>query len=182
MPTIIGFDCETANRQAGSICQVGCAIVCGGRVVEAYSSHVRLHDSLDYLSPICFGVHGIPISAIRSAPPFCEIWPRLSEFLLSGDVVAIHNAPFDLRQLSFAAKLHGVDLPQFRYQCTCSLSRRKLPHLASHSLSSVAAHLDIAFRHHDACDDAVAAALVADRLGPDPGLMRNFPPGDSPKT
>jgi DNA polymerase-3 subunit epsilon len=43
------------------------------------------------------------------------------------------------------------------------MSRRTFPKLERHNLASVASHLRIALKHHDALSDARASALIAYR-------------------
>ena len=165
MERLIGLDFETANPTFGSICAAGCAVLENGEVVERQEWLIRPHRRLDRMHGACFAVHGISYYDLRDAPEFPAIWPVLRKMLTGGGVVVAHNASFDLNHLSGVLALY--DLPPVSFDCACSLqiSRRLLPELESHSLSAVAAHFDYRFRHHDALEDALAAATIVHRLG-----------------
>ena len=48
----------------------------------------------------------------------------------------------------------------FTYGCSYVFSKKVWPSLFNHKLSTMADHLGISFKHHDALEDARAAALV----------------------
>jgi len=162
---VTGLDFETANPRAGSICSVGAAVVEDGRLISKGSWLVRPHRTLDWFPESFQAIHGIAAADVRHKPQFPGIWPALRELLLMGDMVVAHHAAFDLRHLREVLALYGLPAISFPYACTCLASRRAFPELASHALPAVAAHVGHTFRHHDALEDARAAAVIAGRIG-----------------
>ena len=169
---IVGVDVETACPDHGAVCAIGVAVVHAGRV------HRERHWYIDpgtRFDPRFIGIHGITPDMVRGRPPLRAIWKDLLAFvevsvaaavdppLIAGAVPAAepmfvaHNAQFDKRQVEAAI---GCALP-FRLACTVAMSRRAFPRLHRHNLATVAAHLKIPLRHHDALSDARACALIA---------------------
>jgi len=171
---IAGLDFETANSANGSICAVGCAVQEEGVTVERNEWLIRPHRTLDRMSGVCFAVHGISWYDLRGAPEFPAVWPVLRRMLCDADAVAIHNAPFDLRHLRAALTLYGLPAVGFDYFCTLAASRELLPELPSHALDAMAEHFGIAFRHHDALEDAETCASLFLRLGVPENLRNRF--------
>ena len=167
---LIGLDFETANWKFGSICSVGLALVEDGNVVETRHWLVKPHESMNWMSWHCTAVHGLTSDDIRDAPEFVEIWPLMSAFIMQGDCVVIHNAPFDLRQLRTALTLYALPGIQFPYVCSLRVSRKTLPQIGSHALDAVAEHLGFTFKHHDALEDAIACAKIIAHIGMPDGI------------
>ncbi len=172
---IIGIDVETANSTAGAVCALGIAVVQRGAVVRDAHWLVNPGGTFDarYIQ-----IHGITASAVRGRPSIVGIWPEVLQFLeraktdfaqprlfdfIPPDETPVtfvaHNAPFDRGQLESAL---GMALP-FHLDCTVAMSRKAFPQLPRHNLSTVAAHLGIPLKHHDALSDARACALIAAR-------------------
>ncbi len=106
-------------------------------------------------------IHGITDAMVRGAPRFAAVAPELLE-RLDGAVLVAHNARWDLAFLGAELTLAAVEIPPLVVLDTLGLSRRVLPGLASHSLSSVCAHLGIPRDGaHRAEHDARAAWTVA---------------------
>lgn len=171
---LIGLDFETANWNAGSICSVGLALVEDGNVVETRDWRVRPHSSMNWVSPRFTEIHGITHYDLKDAPEFMEIWPLMSAFVMQGDYVVIHNAPFDLHHLRAAIKLYAVPGIQFPYVCSLRVSRKALPSLGSYKLDAVANHLGFTFKHHDALEDAITCARIVGQVGIPEGLRSSF--------
>lgn len=169
---IVGLDVETACSEHGAVCAIGVAIVHLGRVAD--EAH-WLVDPETRFDPRFIGIHGIRPDMVRGRPPLRAVWKDLLAFVDASVAAAIdppliagaapvvepmfvaHNAQFDKRQVEAAI---GGALP-FRLSCTVAMSRRAFPRLARHNLATVAAHLKIPLRHHDALSDARACALIA---------------------
>lgn len=173
---LIGLDFETANWTDGSICSVGLALVEDGNVVDTRSWLVKPHASMNWMSWRCTAVHGLTSEDIQDAPEFLEIWPMMSAFILQGDCVVIHNAPFDLRHLGAALMLYALPGIQFLYLCSLRVSRKVLPHLHCHKLDAVAQHLGLTFKHHDALEDAITCAKIIAHVGVPEGYQKRFHP------
>jgi len=116
------------------------------------------------------GIHGITPNMVHGAPRFDEVWREIAP--LFGGVVAAHNATFDLAVICKMLARHDVEIPPLTYVCTLLKSRRHLPKEAcgSHKLNDLCAGLEIPLEHHhDSLDDALACALILERLVDDYG-------------
>ena len=171
---IIGLDFETANHNAGSICSAGVAVIQDGCLTDSREWLVRPHASLDWMLPEFSEIHGICYYDLRNAPDFFAVWPALKTFLTSGDCVAIHNAPFDLRHLEAVLDLYKLPSTAFDYVCTLAASRQIFPELPSHSLDAVAGYLGHVFHHHDALEDAVASATILAQIKNPESFQKRF--------
>jgi len=158
MREYIAIDFETANEKRDSACALGIAVVHGGRVVERRSWLIRPPEMR--FSPFNIAVHGIRPAQVIGAPRFVDLWPEVQDYLTSGPVIA-HNAGFDISVLAGTLSAYRIPAPEFDYACTVNIARNVWPQLPSFGLKVVAAHLGIDFVHHDAAEDAVAAAGIA---------------------
>jgi len=171
---LIGLDFETANMRNGSICAAGLALLDDGVLQDSRQWLVRPHRSLDWMLPRFTQIHGISYQQLRHAPEFCDIWPDMAAFIASGDIVVIHNAPFDLGHLRAALTLYGLSNPGFPYVCSLAISRKLYPWMPSHTLNNVAATFGFFFCHHDALADATACATIVANTGIPPRSRKFF--------
>jgi DNA polymerase-3 subunit epsilon len=153
------IDFETANGFRGSPCSVGLSKVRGGVVVEQASWLMvppEGHDHFDYHN---VRVHGIRAEDVAGAPRFRELFPKIMEFV-GEDILAAHNAAFDLGVIRSALEVSGLPGPAFEYVCTVMLSRRCYS-LVSNSLPYAAEEAGVPLvNHHDAGEDARACAGI----------------------
>lgn len=153
----VAIDFETANSKRASVCAVGLVDVRGGKIVDEYYTLVNPHDDFDYF---CIAVHGITPDQVENAPSFADIWPELSR-RIEDRVLVAHNASFDMSVLRRSAETLGLELPPIRYMCSCLLARKIWPEMPNHKLNTVTRQLGLnAFKHHDALEDARAAARI----------------------
>ena len=153
---IIALDFETACAAPGNACQIGLAWIDGDRVTRVEERLIRPRDMRFTFS----WLHGICEEHVWDKPDFPEV---LAEFHdeLDGALVLAHNAPFDAAVMRGCARVYGHTLPRMRYLCTLWIARQVWPELKSKGLASMARHLGIGFRHHNAAEDARACAWVA---------------------
>ncbi|WP_172251626.1 exonuclease domain-containing protein [Saccharibacillus deserti] len=153
----VAIDFETANAKRASVCAVGLVDVRGGQIVDEYYTLVNPHDDFDYF---CIAVHGITPDQVVNSPSFADIWPELRR-RIEDRVLVAHNASFDMSVLRRSAVTHGLEMPHIRYMCSCLLARRIWPDMPNHKLNTVTRELGLnAFKHHDALEDARAAARI----------------------
>lgn len=151
------IDVETANPQMSSICQVGVVRFEGGR--ETASESV-LVDPRSWFCPVHVGIHGIDEGRVAGAPCFRELacwldgWTR-------GQTVVCHTH-FDRVAVAQACRRNDVPSPTCEWLDSAGVVRRTWPEFAKtgYGLANVALHLGIAFRHHDAVEDARAAGTI----------------------
>ena len=153
------IDFETANGFRGSPCAVGLTKVRGGVVVEEASWLMRPpenHDSFDHHN---VRIHGIRPDTVAGQPRFGDLFPEIGAFI-GGDVLAAHNAAFDLGVIRSGLEVSGLAGPAYDYVCTVMLSRRCYS-LVSNSLPYAAEEAGVPLlNHHDAAEDARACAGI----------------------
>lgn len=153
----IALDVETANSDMASICQIGAVRVRGDEVVEAFD---KLVDPEDYFDSFNVEIHGIDEQAVADAPCYGDISSELAEFLRGG-VVVTHTG-FDRVAIRQAAEASGVSTPDCVWLDSARVVRRTWEEFAwkGYGLANVCRALGYEFRHHDALEDAKAAAYV----------------------
>ncbi|TLM82380.1 exonuclease [Pseudarthrobacter sp. NamE2] len=153
------IDFETANGFRGSPCSVGLTKVRGGRIVAEASWLMRPprnHDHFDYHN---VRIHGITAADVAGRPRFGELFAEIGAFI-GDDVLAAHNAAFDLGVIRSALEVSGLPGPAYDYVCTVMLSRRCYS-LVSNSLPFAAEEAGVPLdKHHDAAADARACAGI----------------------
>jgi DNA polymerase III subunit epsilon len=153
------IDFETANGFRGSPCSVGLTKVRGGKVVEEASWLMRppgSHDHFDYHN---VRIHGITAADVAGRPRFGELFPEIGAFI-GDDILAAHNAAFDLGVIRSGLEVSGLPGPAYDYVCTVMLSRRCYS-LVSNSLPFAAEEAGVPLvNHHDAAEDARACAGI----------------------
>ncbi|WP_310831909.1 3'-5' exonuclease [Paenibacillus pedocola] len=154
------IDFETANSSRSSACSLGLVQVREGVIT---AEHVWLIDPRQRFDGMNIAIHGITPSMVQGQPTFEELWSSV-EPLLQGEIVVAHNAAFDMSVLRYCLDASGNRYPDFQYLCTYLLGKKMLQELPSHKLNVVSQHFGISLKHHDALDDARAAALILLKL------------------
>ena len=107
------------------------------------------------------GLHGISAATVAGAPTIGEVLPRI-EGALEGLTVYQHSG-FDRSAIRAACARIGRGEPDWDWQDSVWVARRAWPELrgaGGHGLASLKRHLGLVFEHHDAEEDARAAAEV----------------------
>ena len=156
--TFNAIDVETANRARASICQIGIAQVQVGKIRRAASFLVNPEEPFESFQT---SIHGINEEAVSEAETMLSIHPKLCR-LIEGAPLASHSQ-FDKQALEKAASKYGLTMPQIRWLDTGRVARTAWPDRYDRSnwgLKKIAADLGITFLHHDAGEDARAAAEI----------------------
>jgi len=163
----LALDFETANADFSSVCQVGAVLFEGGQPIHSF---VSLVDPEDYFDAVNVSIHEINEEDVRGAPTFKRVHERLSA-MMHGRIVVSHTS-FDRSVLSQSESRHGLASVSCRWLDTAMVVRRKWPRYArqGYGLSNVAQDLGIAFRHHDAAEDARAAGSILVHIIRETGL------------
>ncbi len=106
-------------------------------------------------------LHGISSETVRFAPTFRQLWPQLT-ILLSKQPIIQHSR-FDEHAINAACKAHNLSQPRLSWSNSVAIARTAWPALrgnGGHGLANLKQHLDLDFQHHDAGEDARAAAMV----------------------
>jgi DNA polymerase-3 subunit epsilon len=149
-------DVETANQSLDSICQIGIAFFADGKMVDGWES---LINPQDYFAAFNVALHGIGPETVAQAPCWSDVFPEVRK-MLSGATVASHTY-FDRSAISGACARAGVPaVPYAKWIDTCWISRFAWPELPNHKLPTLARSFGIAYRAHDALEDARVAGEV----------------------
>lgn len=154
----IALDVETASRAPGSICQIGLGLVDALGGVETYATYVNPEQDF---APFNIDLHGIGPDTVRHAPTFPEAWAALHPLLNTHHLV--QHSGFDQKAIEAACHLHGLDVPDLSWSDSVKIARRAWPEFkgnGGHGLGHLKQALGLAFHHHDAGEDARAAAEV----------------------
>jgi len=153
----VAVDVETANADVTSICQIGIVRYKAGVLVAEWESLV---DPQDYFDAVNVSIHGINEGAVAGAPEFSKIAATLASWC-EGAVVVSHTH-FDRVSLTRSWQRHGAIGPQCEWLDTARVARRTWPECArkGYGLSNVCGIIGYVFDHHNALEDAKAAAQV----------------------
>ncbi|WP_251553563.1 exonuclease domain-containing protein [Psychrobacillus sp. MER TA 171] len=152
----VAIDFETANSLRTSACSVGIVVVRNGEIIEEVQTLINPLSEFNYYNT---KIHGITDYMVQDAPTFQEFWPQLKPYIDQQTIIA-HNASFDIGVLKESVNRCYEEQPQFQYACSYRIAKKIWPDLYNHKLSTVANYLSIQFKHHDALEDARAAALI----------------------
>jgi len=131
---------------------------------------VRLNNSIEtwvtYVDPqtsqwVFTNLHGISNSTVKGAPVFGTALTILED-ALHGLTVYQHSG-FDRSAIRAACAAMGRPEPDWDWQNSVTVARRAWPELrgnGGHGLASLKGHVGLSFDHHDAGEDARAAAEV----------------------
>ncbi|WP_197493345.1 exonuclease domain-containing protein [Woeseia oceani] len=153
----ISIDVETANPNMASICQIGVVRYSDGVLREEWESFV---DPNDYFDGMNIAIHGITEEEVAGAPAFKELYPELTRWL--GDSVVICHTHFDRLAIVRACDQHFIAHPSCQWLDSSRVARRAWSKFAwkGYGLANLCNELGYTFSHHNALEDAKAAAQV----------------------
>lgn len=163
----VAIDMETANADMASICQIGLVKCENGILSHEWKTYV---DPEDYFEGINVSIHGIDEKVVAGAPTFPALADTLHSYL-DGTVVVCHTH-FDRVAMHQAARRYGVSTPKCTWLDSARVARRTWKEFAwrGYGLSNVCQHLGYEFKHHDALEDAKAAAQILLAASKETGL------------
>ena len=156
--TFNAVDVETANSDQSTICQIGIAHVIDGQVVDRWGTLINPEDKFDNRN---IRIHGITPDQVQSAPTLPEIRDELRR-RLRGQVLVSHM-PFDRCAFQNAMDKYELEQLQVYWLDSAMIVRRAWPDKfgpRGYGLKNVAYFIGHEFKHHDAVEDAVAAAEI----------------------
>ncbi|MGR3248071.1 MAG: exonuclease domain-containing protein [Paracoccus sp. (in: a-proteobacteria)] len=157
----IALDVETACSDAASICQIGLACVQPDNEIQTFSMLINPRTRFD---PFNIRLHGIGPDHVAQAPGFSDALEVLLPLLTRHNLVQHSN--FDKQAMYAACRSCGIDPPDLRWSDSLTIARRAWPELkgnGGHGLANLKRTLNLRFHHHDAGEDARAAAMVVQR-------------------
>jgi DNA polymerase-3 subunit epsilon len=154
----IAIDFETANEQRGSACSVGLAWLEDDEVVRVEERLIRPKDMR--FSSFNVAIHGIRPEHVEDAGEFPEVMDEFADDF-RGAVMIAHNAAFDFSVWRACLDGYRLGYPELSYLCSVKMAQKVWPHLGSHKLNVLAAHLGLRFAHHNAAEDATICARAS---------------------
>ncbi|WP_375342191.1 3'-5' exonuclease [Yoonia maritima] len=154
----IAVDVETAAYDVASICQIGLAFVRFDHSIETYSTYI---DPCMRFAESNTRLHGIDAETVKDAPTFVEALPELRRVLETHPLV--QHSRFDEKSFDAACRLAQLPILKSIWIDSVSVARKAWPEFrgnGGHGLANLRQELGLQFRHHDAGEDARAAAEV----------------------
>ncbi len=158
MLTFNSIDVETANADRASICQIGIVHAREGQIQDQWET---LIDPEDWFDPWNIRIHGIDKRTVRGSPTLSEVQDELRR-RLHGSVLVSHTS-FDRVALERAMTKYNLAPLQVMWLDSAAIARRAWPDaygVRGWGLRNIAQDLGISFTHHDALEDARAAAEI----------------------
>lgn len=153
----VAIDVETANADMSSICQIGVAVFHKGRLVQEWKTYI---DPEDYFDGINISIHGIDEATIKGAPVISNVSGEIYRFL--DDHVSVCHTHFDRVAVQRAFEKYKLRHPRCRWLDSARVARRTWVDFAQrgYGLGNICTFLGYNFTHHDALEDAKAAAYI----------------------
>ncbi|WP_270726596.1 3'-5' exonuclease [Shimia sp. Alg240-R146] len=154
----IALDVETASRSPGSICQIGLCFVSDTGAMQTYSVLVDPEDPFEAFNS---ELHGISADTVRDAATFPTVYATLFDLLNTHSLV--QHSTFDEKVMTDACARYDLPMLTSHWTNSVKVARQAWPALkgaGGHGLANLKKHLGLSFHHHDAGEDARAAACV----------------------
>lgn len=155
--SFVAIDVETANADLASICQIGIAKFCDGRIVEEWCSLIDPEDYFDFYN---VKIHGISEETVAAAPKFPEVVETLASII--EDNICVCHTHFDKVALHRATWKYELPQLDFRWLDSASVARKAWVDCSQrgYGLAPLCERVGYDFEHHDALEDAKAAGWV----------------------
>ena len=126
-----------------------------GQLLEEWKSYI---DQEDYFDGINVSIHGIDEATVKGAPTFPAIANRIFAYLDTR--TAVCHTHFDRVAVLQAARKWSLRSPTCTWLDSARVARRAWAQFAAqgYGLDNVCSYLGYEFAHHDALEDAKAAA------------------------
>jgi DNA polymerase-3 subunit epsilon len=153
----VAIDVETANPSMGSICQIGAAVFCEGKIIKEWSS---LIDPEELFAKANIAIHGIHPHTVQGQPKLPQIADELRS-LLEENITVCHTH-FDRVAIGRAFGKYRLSPVNARWVDSARVVRSAWPELAAkgYGLANICRKIGYEFIHHDALEDAKAAGVV----------------------
>jgi len=154
----IALDVETAGREAGSICQIGLCFVRDDGALQTYSVLVDPESPFETFNT---DLHGISARTVKDAETFPTVYVALYKILNTHNLV--QHSTFDEKAMTAACARYDLPMLTSHWTNSVTIARQAWPALkgaGGYGLANLKKHLGLEFQHHDAGEDARAAASV----------------------
>lgn len=154
----VAMDFETANGRGSSACSLALALVENNQITDTFYTLINPLQDFNYRN---IAIHHIRPADVEKAPTFDQIWPHIQDLFTLDNIVAAHNANFDIRVLRQTLAMFNLQAPSYYAIDTVRTSRKLYPEMPNHKLNTVANLLKIPLHHHHhALDDTIACAEI----------------------
>lgn len=153
----VALDFETANADVSSICQIGIANFKEGLLQEEWKTYI---DPEDFFDEMNISIHGIDESTVKGAPTLPGVANHIYNYI-DGRIAVCHTH-FDRVAIQQACLKYDLRMPTCTWLDSARVTRRTWEQFAwkGYGLANVCAILGYQFTHHDALEDAKAAAHI----------------------
>jgi DNA polymerase-3 subunit epsilon len=153
----LAIDVETANTDYSSICQIGIVEFTNSEISKKW---VTLVNPETYFDPFNSSIHGITEEDVVDAPNFNEVYNELRDIL--SNKYLVHHMPFDKVAINRVCEKYNLETISTNWIDSAKVVRRTWDQFSKkgYGLKNVANFLNIEFNHHDALEDAIAAAQI----------------------
>jgi DNA polymerase-3 subunit epsilon len=160
----VAIDFELANPKHSSICQIGLVKVRDGVLGKTHTHYVMPPPGHQHFGDRQIAVHHITRRMIDGADGWDLMLPRLAAF--AGDLPLVaHNVTAERSMIRQTTEAAGLELPDFTYYCTQRAAQLHIPDQGPFRLNVLVERLGLPpLQHHDAGEDAAAAAHLAVKL------------------
>lgn len=150
------MDIEFADVILPSICSITILDWEEGEIVKSFSTLINPDCEVeDFL----FQRHGLTYENLQDKPTLPMVWKQIYD-MLSDKIVFIHNANVTVSALKRDADIEYLNMPNFIFCCTASLSNRVWPHFRNSSLQYVTERLGITDKHFNSFEDAKSVGII----------------------
>ncbi|GEL12859.1 Exonuclease RNase T and DNA polymerase III [Lapidilactobacillus concavus DSM 17758] len=154
----IAIDFETANSKPDSACSLAIVAVRHDQIVNNFYTLINPQSDFNIWNT---RINGLNRAKVATAPTFDQVWQHISTLFSMDQLVAAHNAKFDIKVLQQTLLKYEIEPPHFLAVDTVKTSRRLYPELPNHKLDTVSRYLQIELNnHHNALADSYACANI----------------------
>jgi DNA polymerase III subunit epsilon len=121
--SFLALDFETATSEPTSACEIGVALVEGGRVTSSAGWLIK-PPQWPYFQAMNVQVHGIRPADVAQSPTFAALWPELQRWFAAAPTLIAHNAAFDMKVLRASLAHSKLPVPNTQYACSVQFARR----------------------------------------------------------
>lgn len=166
----VSIDVETANADLASICQIGICTFQYGEIVEIWETYINPEDEFDTLN---ISIHGIDEKTVLKALTFPEIFQDIR--LRLEDQIVVSHMPFDRIAIGQAIEKYNLSTFSCNWLDSARVARRAWTEFAysGYGLKNISEKLGIAFKHHNAAEDARVAGEIILRASQESSININ---------
>lgn len=160
-------DVETANADMASICQIGLASYAGEVLLEEWKTYI---DPDDYFDSANTSIHGIDQAMVEGAPILSGVSEKICGFL--DNRLCVCHTHFDRVAIQQAFDKYDLRHPTCEWLDSARVARRTWVQFAQrgYGLGNLCEFLGYEFKHHDALEDAKAAAYIINAAVAETGI------------